>query len=341
MRRGLGRTLWDFWARPVRAEPLALFRILLGAAGLLSVLGGLAPDLGLYLGRDGLCPPAGLDDWLREGGRFCLLRGPVGLPLLGDVLPAGAADAWRRWGDDPGNAALLLAVWAAALAGVTVGLFTRLSTFVAWALAVTFFWRLPWVINGGDDLFRTGLFYLLLAPSGAAWSLDRLRRRQVPAGPPTVPAWPVRLAQIQICAVYFFTGLVKLVEDGSVGGDWISGEAVYWVLNDVSITRWPYAWLPVPLAVCRLLSWGTLVFEIGFPLFVLSRRLRPWLLAGGVAFHLGILAATEVGWFSPYALCWYALFVPGEALERLARRVAPGKSLGLSPGPKAAARQAP
>jgi hypothetical protein len=94
------------------------------------------------------------------------------------------------------------------------------------------------------------------------------------------------------------------------------------VLNDLSLTRWPYYWLPVPMIICRLLSWGTLVFELGFALVMalpprsaFLRRLRlSWLLAG-VALHVGILVHTEVGWFSPATLCWYVLFLPGERLR--------------------------
>ena len=178
----------------------------------------------------------------------------------------------------------------------------------------------------------------MFAPSGAVWSIDwMLRERpsgEAPAaGPVLIPAWPVRLMQIQIGLVYFFTGLSKL------GGDWIDGEAVYWVLNDCTLTRWPYSRLPIPLLACRLMSWGTLVLEIGFPFFVAVGRpwrfvlggeggramgfrlaftlpaLRPWALLAGLAFHLGILIHTEVGWFSPATVAWYALFLSGEGVR--------------------------
>ena len=64
-----------------------------------------------------------------------------------------------------------------------------------------------------------------------------------------------------------------------LNADWLRGEAVYWVLNDAAVARWPYCRFPVPLRLCRLASWGSLFFEIGFPFFVLFRRLRRWLLA--------------------------------------------------------------
>src|SRR5439155_18249032 len=39
-----------------------------------------------------------------------------------------------------------------------------------------------------------------------------------------------------------------------------------------------------------------------------------WVLLAGVGLHLGILLSMEIGWFSQVALCYYALFVPGEKI---------------------------
>ena len=120
-----------------------------------------------------------------------------------------------------------------------------------------------------DDALR--LFYLMFAPAGAVWSLDALRRR---GGRRPDPAVVGAAMQIQLCVMYFFTGVSKL-GDGLIGNDWITGEAVYWVLNDLSLTRWPYYYLPVPLIVCRFLSWGTLAFELGFA-FVMAMPPRTY-----------------------------------------------------------------
>ncbi len=324
-----------FWTRPVRAEPLALFRIVFGATLLLSVLVSYAPYLGLYLGRDPLLPSGQVDDWMSvNAGRFCLLRGPKNLPPF-DQLPAEYADAWTHWCERPANEYLLFGFWAASLACVTLGLWTRPSTIVALLLTVSFHLRIVQTTNGGDSVARCGLFYLMLAPAGAVWSLDawmkrRWRsRRGLPPDPSPVliPAWSVRLIQIQLCLMYFFTGLVKVVDDlptliqtgrPAADADWLTGHAVYWVLNDIELNRVPFAWLAPPMWLCQALSWGTLVFEIGFSFLVPSRRLRPWVLLGGVSFHLGIWATTEVGWFSQMTICWYAVFLTGSQLDAVA-----------------------
>jgi uncharacterized membrane protein YphA (DoxX/SURF4 family) len=360
-RAGLVGKVYDFWCRPIRAEPLALFRILLGLSILGSLATGIGPRLATCCGPDALCPASAQDDWLRRGGRICLLRGPVGLPLLDGWLSAEQAQAWARWGERPASAYLLFALYVLALLCLTAGFWTRLSALAAALLAATFYHRLSDLTNGGDALARNGLYFLLFAPAGAAWSVDSwLRRRKqarrarglpapAPRGPVLIPPWSVRLMQIQLCLVYLGTGLAKLndlhlVNGWRPAGDWVSGEAMYWVLNDVSLSRWPYAVLPVPLFVCRLMSWATLLFEIGFTFLVPFRRLRRWVLLAGVGFHLGILAVLEVGWFTPIALSWYALFIPGEPLARWSARLAgsfPGAAPGTAPEPRPSPEVAP
>jgi hypothetical protein len=122
--------------------------------------------------------------------------------------------------------------------------------------------------------------------------------------------------QIQLCLVYLGTGLVKLGRNWMEPSDWVTGDAMYWVLNDFAVARWSFWSFPLPYAVCRLMAWATLVFELGFPLAMLSSLVRPWWLLLGAGFHVGVWITLEVGWFSPMSLCWYVLFVPGSTLAR-------------------------
>jgi hypothetical protein len=333
------RAFWDFWTKPIRAESLAMFRILLGLTFLGSLLTGMGRSLALSCGPDGVCPAEACDAWLEQTSRLCLLRGPVSLPILSDWLPESLARAypsmnnrlpsswaraWADWGATLEATYLLFGLLLASLVCMTLGLGTRLSTIVALILASTFHHRLSWLMNGGDFLFRNGLYFLILSPAGTVWSLDSLLRRRLwgrPAdGPVLIAPWSVRLMQIQVCTMYFFTGIVKL------GPDYLTGAAIYWVLNDVAICRWPYALVPVPLLVCRLLSWTTLVFEVGFSFLVCIRPVRKYLLLAGLFFHVGIFAVMEIGWFSQVAMCWYVLFVSGEKVAEFMRRLVPGRS---------------
>ena len=154
-----------------------------------------------------------------NSGRFCLLRGPKNFPPF-DQMPKEYADAWTHWCERPANEYLLFDIWAASLACLTVGLCTRPASVIALLLTVSFHLRIVQTTNGGDSVARCGLFYLMLAPAGAVWSVDawvmrrwRAWRGAPPAPSPVlIPAWPVRLMQIQLCLIYFFTGLVKIAD---------------------------------------------------------------------------------------------------------------------------------
>jgi hypothetical protein len=342
------RPFVDFWTKPVRAESLALFRILLGVTIIAALLSGIFRSMAHTCGPDGICPIEASDDYIKNGMRVSLLRGPVNLPLLDEWLPENWArekvkvgpdrtekrptrlslwlenwvpdktkQAWAEWGTKLSSHYLLFALYLLSLVGLTLGFRPRLMALFACLFAATFHHRLAELMNGGDSLYRNGLYFLILAPSGATWSIDHwLRTRRLRArgdaaadAPVFIEPWSVRLMQIQVCIMYFFTGVYKL------GEDYINGEALYWVLNDVAITRWPYAWLPIPLFICRLMTWTALAFELGFSFLVWFRPLRRWVLLMGIGLHLGILLIMEIGWFSQVTLCWYVLFVSGETIS--------------------------
>jgi hypothetical protein len=46
-------------------------------------------------------------------------------------------------------------------------------------------------------------------------------------------------------------------------------------------------WVASSLPLCRVLSWGALLFELAFPVVIFARRLRLPLLVAGVLFHVG------------------------------------------------------
>src|SRR5262249_3746805 len=147
--------------------------------------------------------------------------------------------------------------------------------------------------------------------------------------------WAFRLLFVQMVLIYWCNGLYK-----ATGVDWQEGNSLYYVLGDLTLTRWSYADLPVPYPVTRLLSWMVPVWGGGFPAWVCLpwrwigdrvasrcvQRLR-WLpgllrnvpvlaLAFGFAFHVGIGLSMELGFFVPYMLCLYVPLLPVERLFR-------------------------
>jgi hypothetical protein len=308
---------WAWWTVPVRAERLAALRIGLAAVLLLDVLFSYLPHAADSYGRDGL-GAAELQSIDREGGGApwpVLRRGKGQWSLLKGV-------------EDGRTVRLAVVAWAVAAGCLLVGLASRLSAAAAWALALSVDNLEPAFTNAGDTVRVVALFYLMLSPCGAVWSVDAWWRRR--PGPVLVHPWPLRLLFVQMALIYFCNGVHK-----AVGYHWPRGQSLYYVLGDWTLTRWSYAQVPVPYFLTRLLSWLVLGWEVSFPVLVLWRRSRVVALAFGAAFHVGILASLELGGFAPYMLCLYLPLLPWERWasgDREQGRALDGEKVGVGHG---------
>jgi hypothetical protein len=288
---------WRWWAVPVPAERLAALRIGLAAVLLWDLLTTYLPHVQDYFAPDSL------------GGAvmFGYLRN---FPNRWNwSVLAGLQDAAElRW---------VVLGWLAATVCLLLGLRARLAAAVVWVLSVSFANLNEYIDNAGDQIRGIALFYLMLSPCGAAWSLDSWwrRRRGREAGPVQVYPWALRLLFVQMALIYCLNGLYKLS-----GADWRSGESLYYVLGDLTLTRVSYAQFPVPYRLTQVFSWVVVVWEAGFPLWVALPWTRRAALCFGVAFHLGILLTMELGGFVPYMLVLYLPLLPWERwLRRLDR----------------------
>lgn len=273
---------WPSWTEPVRAERLALLRIGVAAVLLLDILANYLPHLGDLYGPNSLGESQVL--WQDRPATFWSLLG---------------------WVENPSVLHTAAAVWAAAAVLLLLGLCSRVSAAVAWALSQSFLALNPYAHNAGDTVRTIVLLYLVVAPCGAAWSLDRWLRRRREPGPVFVYPWPLCLLLVQMAVIYINNGVHKLI-----GPQWRAGSSLYYVLGDLTLARWSYGELPLPFAVTQLLTWGVLVWELAFPLLVFLPSTRTVTLLLGVLLHVGIGLSMELGVFALYMLCLYLPFIP-------------------------------
>jgi len=239
------------------------------------------------------------------------------LTLIGFALAwMGAADkdAWwtpllRSWQEN--DTVLLTAMFA--LLGVAglllVGISTRFAAVMTWMLSMSFANANPYLDNAGDTIRGILLFYLMLCPCGAVWSIDALLTR--PARPVFVHPWPIRLMFVQMIFIYFMNGIYKLM-----GENWIDGSSLHYVLGDLVLTRVSPSMWPTLGVVGQLMTWTVLVWEVSFPILVVWKWSRRAALVFGVMFHLGIFATMELGGFVPYAICMYLPLMAWEVFGR-------------------------
>lgn len=309
----LGRSWLEFWFAPRPTSSLAILRIAFGLlvfAWAVSV----APDLSAFFTLGGI-----------YGGH---VKGSGFWGVL-NVAPSG-------WAVLAVYATLLIASLA-----LTAGWFSRVASAAVFVCLVSLERRNPWVFNTGDSLLRIVAFYLMLAPSGAALSLDRRRRH--PEAPWDFPArapWALRLMQIQLSVIY-----IAGVWDKVQGAAWNNGTAVSYAmrLSDLVSLPTPSVLSHSPVVV-NLLTYGTLATELAIGVLVWNRRLRPWVLVLGVCFHLSIAWAIRVGFFSLAMFVLYLSFLDSRwaaarilaARDTISRRRARGRQRRTAPtGPAA------
>ena len=272
-----------WWTEPVPAERLAALRIGTALVLLVDILVTSWPYAALLFSADGYAAP--------EISRH--QRGAAFAPwsvLSGSASPA----AWTA----------IFITWTGAAVLLLVGVYPRVAAAVCWFLTVNVANVNPYVLNSGDQARAILLFYLILTPCGAVWSLWP---RRVSPGPIFVHPWAVRLLFIQLAVAYFLSGATKLISR-----QWLQGDTLYYAMASIDWTHVSYASLPLPSWLMRGLTWFTLLWEIGFPVLAVWPATRTATLWIGVLFHLGTSAVLRIGLFGPYMICFYLPLVPWE-----------------------------
>jgi len=234
-----------------------------------------------------------------------------------------------------------------------IGWATRVTSVLTWLAALGYMHRTPPIMYGIDTLMAVVLFYLMIGPSGAALSVDRLRARfraaralakgpapwaeAMLAGPrPSAHAnFTLRLLQIHFCFIYAASGLAKLK-----GVTWWNHTAGWMALVNPGFSLVYRHWfesLVLMIAEFRpllaLITGGFVVFTIALettlPLLIWS-RLRPLMIIGSVCLHTGIAILMGLTPFGLLMMTVLLAFFPAAVLRRPPTWIIrPGESLTI------------
>ena len=316
--RELGRDAiagWNrLWFTPADPINVAVIRIITGLILLHTHLSTL-PDLLDFIG-----PHA----WIDAQALAELHRMPFGAENFGpDTWPGGEQSVWF-YVQEPRLIQASHFIFLAALVSFTTGLFSRTASVVVWAGHLSYVQRGVVIVYGMDSLLAMLTLYLMFAPTGAALSLDRWWRRRRAPGAFAENAEPqksvaanvvLRLLQFHLCLIYLFSGLSKLA-----GGAWWNGTAVYAALMIREATLFDMAWMArrdwLWLLLSNAGSCATLALELGFPILVWHRPLRPLILAGAVAMQIGLGFLLSLGAFQAAMFAALCAFFPPQILRR-------------------------
>jgi hypothetical protein len=298
---------WNrFWFTPADPATLSLIRVLAGAM-LFYTHAVWSLDLWGFLGPEGWLPRDILQEQFLDEHPFVW--------------------SYFFWIDSP---ALLWTVHIAALvvfALLMVGLFSRTAAVLAYIAAVAYAQRItPGVYFGLDRVNCMLALYLMLGPCGARYSLDRWLQKRGSAddAPPRVAASTaanvaIRLIQVHMCIIYFFSAVAKLV-GSPFGASWWDGTAAWWAIAIPEYQSIDMTWLAEWPFLVAALTYVTVFWELSYAALVWPRATRPIVLAIAVGAHGGIALFLGMITFGLAMLIGNLAFVPPEVVRSLFTR---------------------
>ncbi len=197
-----------------------------------------------------------------------------------------------------------------------MGLWPRLMGLLHWVMIWSLQERNPLLGDGGDNIMRIVLLFLIFANTGAHFSphAGRGGARSNFLGEVRAVAHNVSilLIVIQLAFLYMSTGLYK-----AMGELWQNGTALYYILR-VRDFSWPgvaeYVYRTPILVV--LGTYSTVLFEVTFAPLLLNRWTRYLMILAGMAFHTGIALVMGLVTFGWSMLSIYPLLVTDDEYRR-------------------------
>jgi len=267
---------WNqFWFTPSDSLPLAVVRI---GTGLLMAWSSFVwlLDADAFLGPAGWLPAHEVWRMNDQPWQWSWYFAAAGSPTLRWVL------------------GIVTLVSGLTLAG---GLATRLSAVVAFAGLVSAANRAPLNVFGLDDTLGMLLISLVIGPAGACLSVDRwLQGRLLGGGKPgqgghaaaaaaesVTATIALRLLQVHLCVVYFFSGCGKLL-----GASWWEGMALWGAAANSQYRTLDLTWMADQPMLINAITLTTLFWEVAYAAIVWPRLTRPLAIGMGIAVHLGI-----------------------------------------------------
>ncbi len=230
-------------------------------------------------------------------------------------LLAGFDPEWRQL--------LLVVAYGLLLASslaFTVGCYTRIAGSIAIALHLLFLAIHPLAHYGWAQVMAPLTLCVVLSRAGEFRSVDAWRRlRRVGASIPSalVPAWPMRLLQVHVAAMYFHTGFARIDDP-----DWLRGEVLFEALTRALFTRFTLD-LEFFMPALLLLSFATFLLEPLAAFVLWIPRVRTLCALALIAMHLILEVLTNVGWWNYIMIGGLLAFLPPPWVARLL----PGRKL--------------
>ena len=268
--RRWGRAWETFWFEADFSSQAVLFRTVFGVF-LLSFYLIRTLDLNYFYSDSGIFPTSLIDSLTPLPGRFSILF------YFHSDLAIRAFNC----------------IFLASILTMTLGIYPRLSALIAYLLHLSFIHRNFSVVFGVDLISTFFLLYLTLMDVRKREGLQRW-----------LGSAASRFSQIQLCIIYFYSGIEKLK-----GTHWWQGEAIWDVLANGQLARYDFSFLANFPSLLVLMTYSSLLWEVYFPVLIWNQRLRPAILIFGLFFHAGIGISLNLPHFGALMAVAYLLFL--------------------------------
>jgi hypothetical protein len=265
---------WNkFWFKPTDPATLSLIRLLAGGMLFYTHLVW-SLDLQAFIGQDGWLPVEFIrrvqgEQWSIQSVFFYINQG------------------WLLW---------VVHIFALIVFFcLFIGFFSRTMAVLGFLFAVSYAHRIsPGAFFGLDKANCMVALYLMLGPCGARYSIDALRKGRrgdtTPVPASTSANLAIRLLQVHLCIIYFFTGMAKVV-----GENWPAGTAAWWSVAIPEYQSIDMTWLANWPVLVALITHATVFWELSYWALVWNRFTRPlvlWMAVfvhGGIALFMGMI----------------------------------------------------
>jgi hypothetical protein len=231
-------------------------------------------------------------------------------------LPLSVVSLLAQLGSEPREAVLvsLYGVLLAASLAFALGFFTRTAGCVAVALHLLLIAIHPLANWDWSRMVVPFTAYVVLSRAGDHVSIDAWRRRRRAGGSSPshmAPAWPMRLLQIHVVAMYFSAGFGR-IDDPM----WLDGRALFVALAQTLYTRFNLD-LHLLGPALALLSYAVFVLEPAAAVLLWIPRIRTLCALALIAMHVTLEILTNVGWWNYIMIGGLLTFLPVPWVARL------------------------
>jgi len=210
---------------------------------------------------------------------------------------------------------LLIALLLATV--LMMGFFNKLSGTLLFLLLLLLKFRNIYIMDGGDNLILVLLPFIAFGKSTPLVTPNNRNFFNTPSIYKIINVelsflMPIAII-VQVCLVYFFAGLYKLM-----GPLWQNGTAIFYVMR-VDDFRWTSLnfFLTDQYLFVKSLTYFTIIWELSFPFLIIKRKIKNITIAISVLMHIGIFIFMHIDNYSFVMIISYFVFFTDREYARI------------------------